>query len=103
MARNRSLSGPARDVLALLAEAGQSWRHGYDLCREAGIKSGTLYPLLMRLEAQAYLEAEWQAPAEPGRPARHAYRLTATGRQLARENPPLAPADRRAASARALA
>lgn len=89
--RNRSLSGPARDVLALMAEAGSGWRHGYELCQQAGIKSGTLYPLLIRLEAQGYLQAEWQDANEPGRPPRHAYRLTAAGQQLARENPPLRP------------
>lgn len=88
MARNRALSTPARNVLAILAQAAGRWRHGYELCTQAGIKSGTLYPLLIRLEAQGHLEAEWQAPAEPGRPARHAYRLTAAGLQLARDNPP---------------
>ena len=94
MTRFRSLSGPARDALALMARAAGGWHHGYDLCRLAGIKSGTLYPLLMRLEAQGYLEAEWQA-SQPGRPARHAYRLTAAGRQLARDNPPLAAGEKR--------
>ncbi len=89
--RNRSLSAPARDVLALMAEAGSSWSHGYELCQQAGIKSGTLYPLLIRLEAQGYLHAEWQDSREPGRPPRHAYRLTAAGQQLARANPPLRP------------
>jgi len=89
MVRSRSLSAPARDVLAILAEAGNGWRHGYDLCRQVGIKSGTLYPLLIRLEAQGHLEAEWQAPAEPGRPPRHAYRLTPSGLRLAQDNPPL--------------
>ena len=43
------------------------------------------------LVAQGYLEAEWQAASEPGRPPRHAYRLTAAGVQLARQNPPLLP------------
>ncbi|HTU12966.1 MAG TPA: PadR family transcriptional regulator [Allosphingosinicella sp.] len=90
MVRSRSLSAPARQVLAIMAEAGPRWCHGYELCRAAGIKSGTLYPLLIRLEAQGHLEAEWQEPAEPGRPPRHAYRLTAAGRRLAFENPPLA-------------
>lgn len=85
MARPRSLSAAALAVLAILAEAGRDWRHGYELARSAGIKSGTLYPLLIRLEAQGYLEAEWQAPAAPGRPPRHAYRLTAEGVRLARE------------------
>lgn len=88
MVRQRSLSGPARELLAILAEAGDGWSHGYELCRRAGIKSGTLYPLLIRLEGQGHLEARWQPPAEPGRPPRHAYRLTAAGRQLARDNPP---------------
>jgi DNA-binding PadR family transcriptional regulator len=86
-----------------MAGAGNGWRHGYDLCREAGIKSGTLYPLLMRLAAQGYLEAEWQTPREPGRPARHAYRLTETGRQLARDNPPLGAAGRSVRPARGFA
>lgn len=72
------------------------WHHGYDLCRQSGIKSGTLYPLLIRLAEQGFLEAEWQPPREPGRPARHAYRLTAAGRQLARDNPPLETGRRRA-------
>ena len=89
MPRERVLSQPARMVLAVLAEANSRWCHGYDLCRRAGIKSGTLYPLLIRLETQGYLEAEWQAPVEPGRPPRHAYRLTDNGIRLARSNPPL--------------
>ena len=85
MARPRSLSSHARTILAILAEANRDWRHGYELVRQSGVKSGTLYPLLIRLEGQGYLEAEWQAPAAAGRPPRHVYRLTASGMQLARE------------------
>lgn len=91
MIRSRTLSPPARTILALMADAGESWLHGYDLCRRGQVKSGTLYPLLIRLEEQGYLEAQWQAPAEAGRPPRHAYRLTVTGLALARANPALAP------------
>ena len=75
-------------VLASLLDASGQWSHGYELARLADVKSGTLYPLLIRLEAQGYLEAEWQQPFEGGRPPRHAYRLTASGLQLARANPP---------------
>lgn len=85
MQRSRSLSPAARAILALLAEGDRDWSHGYQLARSAGIKSGTLYPLLIRLESQGFLEAEWQQPAAPGRPARHAYRLTAEGMRLARQ------------------
>jgi DNA-binding PadR family transcriptional regulator len=81
----RSLSPQARAVLSLLLEAGGEWRHGYDFVRSTAVKSGTLYPLLIRLEGQGYLEAQWQAPATPGRPPRHAYRLTAAGTRFARE------------------
>jgi DNA-binding PadR family transcriptional regulator len=85
-------------VLAVLLDARGQWSHGYELARLAEVKSGTLYPLLIRLEAQGHLEAEWQPPREVGRPPRHAYRLTASGVQLARANPPgqtAAPARRR--------
>lgn len=84
MGRNRTLSRHARALLAALLAAGGRWSHGYELASLTGIKSGTLYPLLIRLEAQGYLAAEWQQPAAGGRPPRHAYRLTAAGRRLAR-------------------
>lgn len=84
MPRPRALSGHARALLAALLAAGPRWSYGYELTTSTGIRSGTLYPLLIRLEAQGYLEAEWQPPAAPGRPPRHAYRLTAAGQRLAR-------------------
>ncbi len=73
-------------------EEPQAWRYGYDLGRATGLKSGTLYPMLMRLHDQGFLEAEWRPSPQPGRPPRHAYRLTASGMTLAREA--CAPAER---------
>ena len=84
MTRKRALSGHARALLGALAAAGGRWSYGYELASLTGIRSGTLYPLLIRLEAQGCLEAEWQPPAAAGRPPRHAYRLTAAGLALAR-------------------
>jgi PadR family transcriptional regulator, regulatory protein PadR len=84
MTRKRALSDHARTLLAALAAAGSRWSYGYQLSSLTGIRSGTLYPLLIRLESQGYLEAEWQQPAAAGRPPRHSYRLTAAGRILAR-------------------
>ena len=52
MSRNRTLSRHARALLAALLAAGERWSHGYELASLTGIKSGTLYPLLIRLEAQ---------------------------------------------------
>jgi DNA-binding PadR family transcriptional regulator len=85
MSRPPNASAQTRVVLAALAAQPQAWRYGYDLARETGLKSGTLYPLLMRLADQGLLEHEWRAALQPGRPPRHAYRLTGAGFAVARE------------------
>ena len=66
-------------VLAAFMRKPQAWRYGYDLLQELGLKSGTLYPLLMRLKDYDLLAAEWHDATKPGRPPRHAYRLTPDG------------------------
>jgi PadR family transcriptional regulator, regulatory protein PadR len=70
-------------VLARFLERPTEWRYGYELSRVTGLKSGTLYPILMRLEKHALLEACWVA-TEDGVPPRHTYRLTPNGLELAR-------------------
>jgi PadR family transcriptional regulator len=99
MNRSRALSGQARNLLSVLAASGREWRHGYELAQATGLRSGTLYPLLIRLEGQGHLEARWEPPAAPGRPPRHTYRLTADGLALSRGAMP-APGDARPRSAR---
>jgi DNA-binding PadR family transcriptional regulator len=84
MDRPPRISKQTRLLLQELLGEPQAWRHGYDLSQETGIKSGTLYPLLMRLEEQGFLESRWDEPEREGRPPRHAYRLTAGGVALAR-------------------
>src|SRR2546429_1860731 len=54
---------------ALLGRAGQ-WQHGYSLSQSTGIPSGTLYPILMRLEKLHWLETRWEEVKTPGRPPR---------------------------------
>lgn len=81
--RRRHSSRQALTVLAALHDRPQTWRHGYELMGETKLKSGTLYPLLMRLADDGLLESEWHAPVPPARAPRHAYRLTAAGRAFA--------------------
>ena len=76
---------PMRGLLAALLGGGTGWRHGYDLSKETGLKSGTLYPLLMRFAERGWVEARWAEAAVPGRPPRHMYRLTPEGRRIAAE------------------
>jgi PadR family transcriptional regulator PadR len=71
-------------VLAEFLQGTKDWKYGYDISRNTGLKSGTLYPILMRLAEYALLETRWQDP-EPGKPPRHMYRLTADGLRYARE------------------
>jgi PadR family transcriptional regulator, regulatory protein PadR len=87
MIRKRQPSKQMRALLDSLVKQRQQWRHGYDLMKETGLSSGTLYPLLMRMTDQGLVESEWREPAQPGRPARHAYRLTAAGLALALQTP----------------
>jgi DNA-binding PadR family transcriptional regulator len=78
----------SRQTLALLAalmERPRTWQHGYELSKETGLKSGTLYPILMRLSDQRLLDSRWKEAERPGRPPRHVYRLTAAGLAAARE------------------
>jgi PadR family transcriptional regulator, regulatory protein PadR len=74
-------------VLAEFLQAPRAWKYGYDISRNTGLKSGTLYPILMRLADRALLETHWETP-EAGKPPRHMYRLTPTGLQHARQELP---------------
>lgn len=85
MPRKPNSSRQTRALLAAFLDRAQLWRHGYDLSRETGLRSGPLYPLLMRLGEQGLLESRWQEATRPGLPPRHVYRLTARGLVLAQE------------------
>jgi len=85
MSRPPNASRQTRRLLAAMLEQPRSWRHGYELAKQTGLKSGTLYPLLMRLNDQGLLDACWKESAQPGKPPRHMYRPTTSGLALARE------------------
>jgi PadR family transcriptional regulator len=75
------LSPQTLQVLDRFATEPASWLYGYELSRETGLKSGTLYPILMRLAKHELLETRW-VQTEEGVPPRHTYRLTARGIDL---------------------
>jgi PadR family transcriptional regulator len=66
-------------VLAELCATPARWRHGYGIARDTGLKSGTLYPVLLRLADRGLVEACWEDEQPAGRPRRHLYRLTPEG------------------------
>src|ERR1700760_4810189 len=60
---------------------------GSDVQKRSGLASGTLYPILLRLESAGWFVSRWEAvdPASVGRPRRRLYRLTPSGLTRASE------------------
>ncbi len=69
----------------MLEDEFREW-YGLQLTAATGIKSGTLYPTLARLETARWLASTWEDvdPAIEGRPRRRLYRLTGEGADSAR-------------------
>jgi len=80
------LTGPLERVLKVLTADPAAPQYGYDLMKAARLPSGTLYPMLARLEQEGLVESEWEAQRTDagGRPPRKYYRLTAEGARVAR-------------------
>ena len=79
MTRERRSSAQTLSILEALLAQPRAWRHGYDLSLQTELKSGTLYPVLMRLSDRGFLDFKWEESELPGRPPRRMYRLTAEG------------------------
>jgi PadR family transcriptional regulator PadR len=72
-------------VLEAFLENPSDQLSGADVLKRTGVPSGTLYPILLRLESSGWFVSRWEAidPATAGRPRRRLYRLTPSGLQLA--------------------
>lgn len=81
MSKDVRLSSPTLKALKLFMNNPSTRRSGADISRSTGIGSGTLYPLLARLEQVGWLQSEWEVvdPSEVGRPRRRFYRITGVG------------------------
>lgn len=79
------VSRPMLKVLKMMIERPLTPYSGADIAREVGLGSGTVYPLLQRLENAGWLKSEWENvdPVEAGRPRRRHYKLTGRGQALA--------------------
>ncbi|MET7327724.1 helix-turn-helix transcriptional regulator [Nonomuraea sp. NPDC005650] len=74
-------------IRALLSEPGGE-RYGLELCELASLPSGTVYPILARLEQIGWVASRWEDPdphVTQGRPRRRYYRITPDGAEPARE------------------
>jgi PadR family transcriptional regulator PadR len=75
---------PVLKVLqAFIALSGGERLYGLELMDRTGLKSGTLYPVLARLEQAEWISSTWEDadPRDAGRPRRRYYELTALGQR----------------------
>lgn len=70
---------------AMLAEPAREM-YGLEICNAADLPSGTIHPILARLERCGWLESHWEdiEPTEKGRPRRRYYHLSSEGAERAR-------------------
>lgn len=74
-------------VLRALLEDPAKQRYGLELCELVGLPSGTIYPILARLEQVGWVHSTWEDPVvhvEAGRPRRRFYQITEDGAEQAR-------------------
>jgi PadR family transcriptional regulator PadR len=81
MAASPRMTIPTQFVLQVLLTQPEEERYGGEIGDAAGLPSGTVHPILARLEGVGWLASRWEDvdPKSAGRPARRYYRLTADG------------------------
>jgi DNA-binding PadR family transcriptional regulator len=74
-------------VLRALLEHPTRELYGLEICAAAGLASGTIHPILARLEGLGWLDSRWEDidPTTEGRPKRRYYRLSSDGAEHARQ------------------
>lgn len=77
---------PTLRVLEVMTSANSDQLYGLEIGRRAGLRSGTVHPILARLERAGWAESAWESidPSAEGRPARRYYWLTGDGASRAR-------------------
>lgn len=85
--RNVRMSFQTMKVLECFLDNPTDLLAGADVQKRSGLASGTLYPILLRLEAAGWFVSQWENvdPAAAGRPRRRLYRLTPSGLARASE------------------
>jgi DNA-binding PadR family transcriptional regulator len=81
----RALSSATALVLDALA---RGCRHGFDVLDATGLASGTVYPILRRLEQDGLATSRWESARvaqQEQRPPRRYYVLTREGQTLVEE------------------
>ncbi|MDX3588938.1 PadR family transcriptional regulator [Streptomyces europaeiscabiei] len=85
MDRPFKITSAMLDVMEALLTEGDDV-HGYAIAHTAGKPTGSVYPILARLQSAGMLDSHWEAEQPvAGRPRKKLYRLTPTGRAGVRD------------------
>jgi PadR family transcriptional regulator, regulatory protein PadR len=81
MSRSLRMTLATQAVLKVLLDEPAKPRYGFDIARDAGLATGSLYPILARLEQIGWVSSSWeqQDDTSQGRPRRRYYTLTGQG------------------------
>ena len=72
----------------VLAALSRGYRYGFEIMDASGLPSGTVYPILRRLEDARLVSGRWEALSDARgeqRPPRRYYQITGAGRQAVRD------------------
>ncbi|MGH3169044.1 MAG: PadR family transcriptional regulator [Trebonia sp.] len=81
------MTGPVQHVLRAMLEDAAVPLYGLQISKQADLHTGTLYPVMDRLERAGWVESSWEDPdlsLTDGRPRRRYYQLTKDGAEQAR-------------------
>ena len=78
---------PTQLVIQTFLQDPKEEHYGLEIGTAAGLPSGTVHPILARLEGLGWVESRWEEldTRVQGRPSRRYYKLTASGEQNARD------------------
>ena len=82
MSPRLNLTYPTALVLQALS---RGFHYGFDIMDATGLPSGTVYPILRRLDREGLLESTWEPQADAQReqrPPRRYYAITAAGERM---------------------
>jgi PadR family transcriptional regulator, regulatory protein PadR len=81
------MTGPVQLILRAMLADPAALRYGLEISKMADLETGTLYPVMARLEAVGWVQSSWEDPdlgVREGRPRRRYYQLTRDGAEQAR-------------------
>jgi PadR family transcriptional regulator, regulatory protein PadR len=82
----RKPSTPTRLVFQAFLDAPSDETYGFELAEVTGLPSGTLYPILRRLEGEGFIKSHWaEVSTKTQRRRRRYYELTGEGRPVAQK------------------